>query len=172
MENRNTTHVKKTQNSFNQNNNNPQKSKAMFGIRTKNQQIKNLKKELETAKTQRRIADENFKDCLASAATYTEVITRKSANIEQLCKEGKEKDDEIFALREETKQLQNKLDHYRPMQGPGGKFVKKATETANWNMNLILSLIIMIIVTVSIPEPEEPGEDLIDTTPYEDEVYR
>lgn len=56
-------------------------------------------------------------------------LPRKFAHIEQLCRETKVKDDEIFLLKEEKKQIQDKLDHYRPMQGPGGKFIRKAIPT-------------------------------------------
>ena len=56
-------------------------------------------------------------------------LPRKFAHIEQLCMEAKAKDDEIYVLKEEKAQMQDKLDHYRPVQGPGGRFIKKAIAT-------------------------------------------
>jgi len=56
-------------------------------------------------------------------------LPRKFAHIEQLCKEGKAKDEEIYLLKEEKKHLQAKLDHYRPVQGEKGRFIKKSLQT-------------------------------------------
>ena len=42
-------------------------------------------------------------------------------------------------------------------------------------MYLLISLIIMLIAStnvIELPEEPQPDEELIDTTPYEDEIFR
>ena len=60
---------------------------------------------------------------------YNIGISRQAKHIEQLCKVSDTKDDEIFLLLEDKKNLQTKLDHYRPLQGEKGRFVKKSLQT-------------------------------------------
>ena len=103
---------------------------VVFGMRIQARKtLLDLQRQIEVMKTQVRITEKKLDEKQLTNDTYSEELIRKYAHIDQLCKEAKAKDDEIYVLREEKAQMQDKLDHYRPVQGPGGKFIKKAIAT-------------------------------------------
>jgi len=103
---------------------------VVFGMRIQARKtLLDLQRQIEVMKTQVRIADEKLAEKQLTNETYNQELIRKYAHIDQLCMEAKAKDDEIYVLKEEKAQMQDKLDHYRPVQGPGGRFIKKAIAT-------------------------------------------
>ncbi|MBV5329779.1 MAG: hypothetical protein JZU65_19485 [Chlorobium sp.] len=55
-------------------------------------------------------------------------LLRKMAHIDQFMAEAKKKDQEISMLKTERKDMEAKLEHYKPKQGAGGRFIKKTME--------------------------------------------
>ena len=102
----------------------------VFGMRIQARKTTlDLQRQIEVMKTQVRIAEEKLADKQFTNDAYNKELIRKYDHIDQLCKEAKAKNDEIFLLKEEKKHLQAKLDHYRPVQGEKGRFVKKSMQT-------------------------------------------
>lgn len=92
-------------------------------LNTANLQVKLSKVSEETAKESWSKAYEKQTDALKF--TEKEVL-RKQAYIDQLTNEARQREETIKLLKAEMQ----KLEKYRPVQGTGGRFVKKSMQPA------------------------------------------
>jgi chromosome segregation ATPase len=110
----------------------------MFGIRSKNRRIEELEIQLRVAKFDLKAKDASHEAYLKTwketrdklkeeASRAGDELLRRMAHNDQLVADVKKREERIRSLESTIKELTDKLEHYKPLQGVGGRFIKKRT---------------------------------------------